>query len=317
MATKHHEYVTKADCFEWLKGQSENTYHAIITDPPYGFREFTGKELDKLRNRKGGIWRLPPTFGDSVRAPLPRYTVLTKEELEAIYNNIKKWGELALPVLRPGGHAFLASNSLVSPWVSKAMIDAGFERRGELIRLVQGIRGGFRPKGAEGEFQGVSTMPRSCYEPWGIYRKPMNGELIRDNLRKWKTGALRRTPDGKPFPDVLRSGFPTKEERKIIKHPSLKPQRFLRQLVWASLPFGEGKILDCFAGSGSTIAACMALGKKYEATGIEIDSKFVEDANRAVPLLAKLQISWEDFNGLNSHKPSGKRKGQSRTQSQL
>ena len=300
LASKRVEYVIRADCCEWLSGQEDNTYHAIITDPPYGFREYTEEELGKLRNGKGGIWRLPPTFGDSVRAPLPRYTVLTKDELEAIHAYIKKWAELALPVLRPGGHVFLASNSFVSPWVSKAMIDAGFERRGELIRLIRGIRGGFRPKGAEEEFSGMSTMPRSCYEPWGIFRKPMNGELIRDNLRKWKTGALRRTPDGKPFPDVLRSGFPTREEREIINHPSLKPQKFLRQLVWTALPFGEGKVLDCFAGSGSTVAACMALGGKYEATGIEIDPRFAKEANEAVPRLSKVEVDWQDFNGLHA-----------------
>lgn len=300
MTSTRLEYVIHADCFEWLKSQEKNTYHAIITDPPYGFREYNEEELGKLRNGKGGVWRLPPTFGDSVRGPLPRYTVLTKEELEAVSTKIYSWAKLVLPILRPGGHVFLASNSFVSPWVSKAMIDAGFERRGELIRLVQGIRGGFRPKGAEEEFSDMSTMPRSCYEPWGIFRRPMNGELIRDNLRKWKTGALRRTPDGKPFPDVLRSGFPTKEEREIIDHPSLKPQKFLRQIVWASLPFGEGKILDCFAGSGATIAACMALGKEYEGTGIEIDSRFASEANKAVPLLAKVDVDWKDFNGLRT-----------------
>jgi DNA modification methylase len=314
LASKRTEFVIQDDCYKWLEDQEENTFHAVITDPPYGFREFTQGELGKLRNGKGGMWRLPPTFGDSVRRPLPRYTVLTKDDLEGVSNKIGSWAKLVLPVLRPGGHVFLASNSFVSPWVSKAMIDAGFERRGELIRLIQGIRGGFRPKGAEEEFSGMSTMPRSCYEPWGIFRKPMNGELIRDNLRKWKTGALRRTPDDKPFPDVLRSGFPTKQERAIIDHPSLKPQKFLRQLVWTALPFGKGKILDTFAGSGSTIAACVALGKEYEATGIEIDAQFAKEANKAVPRLAKVEVDWEDFNGFRPH-PRGMK--QPRSQSRL
>ncbi len=295
------EYVINADCHVWLANQSANTYHAIITDPPYGFHEYTIEELAKLRNGNGGIWRIPPAFGGSKRDPLPRFTILTKDELLTISETIKKWAELALPVLRPGGHVFLASNSFVSPWVAKGMMDAGFERRGELIRLVRGIRGGYRPKGAEEEFSEVSTMPRSCYEPWGIYRKPMTEKRIADNLRKWQTGGLRRAPDGNPFPDVLRSEFPTDKEEEIFDHPSLKPQRFLRQLVWTALPLGRGRILDCFAGSGSTVAAAISLGSGYDAIGLEIDHMFAKKANEAVFRLAKIKVDWQDFNGIHAN----------------
>ncbi len=291
-------YVIQADCFKWLPDREPDSFHAIVTDPPFGFHEYTDKQLDKMRNGKGGVWRIPPSFDGIERSPLPRFTILSDEELENVAKQIRTWGGLAIRVLRPGGHVFLASNSFVSPWVAKAMIDAGFERRGEVIRLVQGIRGGYRPKGAEEEFPGVSVMPRSRYEPWGIYRKPLGEPRVADNLRKWETGALRRTPDGKPFPDVLLSSFATTAERKIIDFPTLKPQRFLRQIVWASLPLGKGRILDCFAGSGSTVAAALTLG--YATVGIEIDADFAKRANKAVPRLAALQVDWKDFNGLNA-----------------
>jgi DNA modification methylase len=49
-------------------------------------------------------------------------------------------------------------------------------------------------------------------------------------------------------------------ERDIADHPSLKPQSFLRQVVHAALPLGEGIIVDPFMGSGSTVAAAEALG---------------------------------------------------------
>lgn len=292
------EFVINADCHAWLAEQPENTYHAIITDPPYGFHEYTTDELARMRKGKG-IWRIPPTFGGSARNPLPRFTILTKDDLSAISETIKKWAALAYPVLRPGGHVFLASNSFVSPWVAKGMIDAGFERRGELIRLVRGIRGGYRPKGVENEFPEISTIPRSCYEPWGIYRKPMTEKTIADNLRKWETGGLRRAPDGNPFPDVLRSEFPTDKEVEIFDHPSLKPQRFIRQLVWGALPLGHGKILDCYAGSGSIVAAAIAIGSGYDAIGIEVNKQFAKKANQAVPRLAKITVDWKDFNGIN------------------
>ena len=147
------------------------------------------------------------------------------------------------------------------------------------------MRGGDRPKGAEDEFPNVSAMPRSCWEPWGVFRRPFEGTLA-ENLRHWNAGGLRRLPDGNPFPDVIESTRTPQREREIAPHPSLKPQRFLRQLVWAALPLGKGKILDPFAGSGSTLAAAQALG--YDSVGIEANEEYAAVARRAVPLLAQL-----------------------------
>lgn len=51
-----------ADCLEWMAAQKPNTVHAIVTDPPYGFREYTDVEKEKLRKGRGGVWRIPPSF---------------------------------------------------------------------------------------------------------------------------------------------------------------------------------------------------------------------------------------------------------------
>ena len=75
-------------------------------------------------------------------------------------------------------------------------------------------------------------------------------------------------------------------ERKIASHPSLKPQTLMRQLVHASLPLGDGVVLDPFMGSGSTIAAASALG--IRSIGIETDANFFRLAETAIPELADL-----------------------------
>jgi site-specific DNA-methyltransferase (adenine-specific) len=164
-------------------------------------------------------------------------------------------------------------------------MDAGFEKRGEIIRLVKTLRGGDRPKNAHGEFVDVTVMPRSCWEPWGVFRKPCEGR-VQDNLRKWKTGGLRRVSRDRPFEDVIRSAPTRPEERAIAPHPSLKPQAFMRQIVRASLPLGTGVVLDPFMGGGSTIAAAMAVG--YDSIGIEIDPVFFKISEQAIPRLAQL-----------------------------
>ncbi|GAB4287517.1 MAG: hypothetical protein Fur0025_21030 [Oscillatoriaceae cyanobacterium] len=52
---------------------------------------------------------------------------------------------------------------------------------------------------------------------------------------------------GNPFNDVIFSERTPKQEREIANHPSLKPQSFLRQVVYAALPLGEGILLGLWA----------------------------------------------------------------------
>lgn len=236
-------------------------------------------------------------MGGVRRAPVPRFTILTSEDARRIYQFFRAWASLVDRVLVPGGHVFMASSPLLSHVVCAAICEGGFEKRGEIVRLVRTLRGGDRPKGAEAEFSEVSAMPRACYEPWLVFRKRFHGTLAA-NLRRWGTGGLRRPSRDKPFPDVIASGRTPRSERALAPHPSLKPQKFLRQLVWAALPSGRGSVLDPFAGAGSTLAAAEALG--CNSVGVEIDKKYVEIARRSVPRLARLEVDvdFEDEEGL-------------------
>jgi DNA modification methylase len=277
------------DCFTWLQRRRRSSIHGVVTDPPYGLVEYTATELTKLRNGHGvGVWRLPPNFDGYERAPLPRFTELSDKDIERLYEYFQEWGRLLLPVLVPGAYVMVASNPLLEHMLLHALHSVGFERRGQIIRLVHTMRGGDRPKYAHEEFPGVSVMPRSMHEPWVLFRKPVE-QTVRENLRQWKTGALRRPSDAQPFTDVIRASPATRAERRIATHPSLKPQTFLRQVVHAILPLGAGVVLDPFAGSGSTLAAAQAIG--YRSIGVEIDADYVKTAKEAIPALARFQPS--------------------------
>jgi site-specific DNA-methyltransferase (adenine-specific) len=275
--------IYKADCLDWLAEQQPNTIHAVVTDPPYGLIEYSADQQSKLRNGRGGVWRIPPSFDGTIRAPLPRFTVLTKQDIDALEQFFLNWARALNPVLVPGANVIVASNPLLSYVVSGALAKAGLERRGEIVRLVMTMRGGDRPKAAHVEFEGVSVMPRSMWEPWLVFRKPLDGR-VQDNLRKWKTGGFRRPSSEKPFGDVIASAPTHKSERALAPHPSLKPQMFLRQIVSASLPLGEGVVLDPFCGSGSMLGAAEAVG--YKSIGVEKDSAYYQMACDAVPKLA-------------------------------
>jgi DNA modification methylase len=289
------DYVLhSADAFDWLFEQERNSIHAVVTDPPYGLLEYTEHELTKMRSGRGGVWRIPPAFDGAKRRPLPRFTVLRDRDKTALRAFFVRFANLLLPVLVPGAHVFIATNPLVSHLVYTPFVEAGFEPRGEIIRVVHRLRGGDRPKNAHEEFPGVSVLPKSCWEPWGLFRRPCEGR-VQDNLRKWKTGGLRRPSAEEPFRDLIHSPTARPREHAIAPHPSLKPQHFLRQIVWAALPLGEGTILDPFMGSGSTIAAASALGLR--SIGIERDKTYFEMAIGSIPRLAAMTVAEADRNG--------------------
>lgn len=276
-----------ADAFDWLRTAQPNSIHAVVTDPPYGLLEYTDSELRKLRTGKGGVWRIPPKFDGCQRKPVPRFTVLTNDDRLALRRFFEGFAAVLMPILVPGAHVFIATNPLVSYLVYEPMIAAGFEKRAEIIRVIHTLRGGDRPKNAHVQFSDVSVMPKSCWEPWGLFRKPCEGR-VQDNLHKWKTGGLRRISPNEPFRDLIYSSPARGRERELAPHPSLKPQHFLRQIVRASLPLGRGVILDPFMGSGSTIAAAHASG--LESIGIESNPEYYAIAEGAIPELANLLV---------------------------
>ena len=277
----------RGDALDWLIQQEPNSIHGVVTDPPYGLVEYTEAQQQKLRAGKGGVWRIPPSFDGHTRAPLPRFTTLSGAELEQLDKFFRRFAELLLPVLVPGAHVLVAANPLVSHRVSVALGLGGLERRGEVVRLVQTMRGGDRPKNAHAEFPDVSVMPRSMWEPWLLFRKPIEG-TVAQNLATWGTGGMRRVSDARPFGDVIHSNPTGVRERKIAGHPSLKPQAFLRQVVRAILPLSTGTVLDPFAGSGSTLAAANSIG--YRSVGVELDAHYIEVARHAIPALSKMEL---------------------------
>jgi DNA modification methylase len=283
------QVLYQADCLAILPLLKAGSVSAVVTDPPYGLIEYASKEQRRLRTgNRGGIWRVPPAFDGYQRRPLPRFTVLSGTDRNAVYDFFVQWGTAILRVCRPGAHVIIASNTMMSPLVARAMEHAGFERRGEIARLVRTFRGGDKPKNAELEFPRASVTPRNCWEPWGIYRKPLRrGYTVADNLREFRVGALRRFSEDQPFLDVIPSGLAPDNERAIAPHPSLKPQQFMRLIVRSVLPMRGGLVLDPFAGAASTLAACEHL--KLRGIGIELDRTYFALAKKALPELAALR----------------------------
>ena len=201
--------IEQADCLEWLKKQPANSIQAVCTDPPYGILEFSEKELAKLRIGRGGVWRLPPKVGGSQRDPLPRFTILTDGQKDQLRDCFRDWANLLTPALVARRSRLRGGAS--DPPISRSERHVGwraFEIRPAIVRLYYGFRGGDRPKKMREtrEFPEVCVSPKGAYEPWMLFRKPISEGTVADNLRKWKTGALRRLSTDKPLPDAIPSG---------------------------------------------------------------------------------------------------------------
>lgn len=174
--------IYHADSLVWLKKQRAQSFHAVVTDPPFGMREYSADELRKRRNGQGGVWRLPHAFDGANRQPMPRFTTLTDHDrMEVLAFHLRAAPEL-FRVLVPGAHVILATQCMVAHLVAQAFAMAGFEVRGQIVRVVKTLRGGDRPKFGHEVYPEVSVIPRACFEPWLLFRKPCEGRVVA-NLR--------------------------------------------------------------------------------------------------------------------------------------
>jgi DNA modification methylase len=298
--------LVHAEAFEWMSACKPESIHAAVTDPPYTVVEYHPEQLHKKRNGNGGVWRLPQSFDGWARKQVPRFTDLTGTQRTSIFEFNRKLAVHLERILVPGAHIILASQNVLSHLVLAAFSEVGFEVRGQVARLVNTFRGGDRPKGAHERYKEVSVIPRSCWEPWLIFRK--RSELtVEKTLERWGTGGLRRPSQDVPFSDLVVCHPTRGPEQRIATHPTQKPQALMRGLVRAALPLRKGVILDPFMGCGSTVAAANAMGLR--SIGVERDKDFYEMAKMAVPKLSALDVDsnaiWPEKERRNS--PSKRR----------
>lgn len=113
-----------------------------------------------------------------------------------------------------------------------------------------------------GWYYGVNCL-KPMIEPIMLAQKPLEATRTIDNLRVHRTGALNLDA----LADRQKNGWPTGmlEHRKARKadhgsdHPSVKPVSLMEDLCVLLCPLG-GRILDPFAGTGTTAVAARNCG---------------------------------------------------------
>ena len=158
------------NCLDVLKTFQDNSFDAIVTDPPYGL-SFMGKKWDHS---------------------VP---------------SVKIWEE-CLRVLKPGGHLLAFAGTRTQHRMAARIEDAGFEIR-DMIAWVYGSgfpkshdvsKTVDKAAGAEREVIGLPTAPATAWQGWGtalkpalepitVARKPLVG-TVAENVLAHGTGGI-------------------------------------------------------------------------------------------------------------------------------
>jgi site-specific DNA-methyltransferase (adenine-specific) len=178
-------------------------------------------------------------------------------------------------------------------------------------------------------WSGWGTTLKPAFEPIVLARRPLTSTMV-DNIRKWGVGplnlnphqhmddpserqtakwptnvamdadqanALRVTTAQNPA-DYFWVAKPNKAERIIVdgvSHPIVKPLDLVRRLTARVTP-GDGLVLDPFAGSGTTVEACVLDGFRViaierEAAYLPLIEARVRRAQLANPTRAVVEAS--------------------------
>lgn len=236
------EPVFRTDAVQLLQGDSmtlltqleQNSFDAVITDPPYCSGGTTAGERRRLPETKysqNGELHGRPSFGGDLK------------DQRSFTWWVMTWLSLARPLLREGGYCLVFTDWRQLPAVTDAFQAADLTWRG----IVAWDKGGASRAPHKG------YVRHQCeYLVWGT-RGPCNAA----------------THAG-PFPGCYRVPV----DRKDKHHLTGKPTALMRELVQLVPP--GGRILDPFAGSGTTLVAAATEGR--QAVGIEREAAYCKIA---------------------------------------
>ena len=171
--------IVNADCIEHLKTIEDNHFDSVVTDPPYHLtsiaKRFTNSTEAK-HGKDGSFQRLSKGF-------------MGKEWDGGDIAFRKETWELALKLLKPGGHLLAFSASRNYHRMAVAIEDAGFEIRDQMMWL---YGSGFPKSLNIGDGWGTALKP--AHEPIVMARKFIEGtnKQNKENRDRWDSYIIFR-----------------------------------------------------------------------------------------------------------------------------
>lgn len=246
-----------ASSCENMKDIPNNSLHLMITSPPYN----VSKEYDNDLS-------------------LNEYLNLLKNCFAETYRVLVDGGRACINIANIGRKPYIP----LSDYVSKIMIEIGFNMRGEII---WNKSAGAGISTAWGSFQSASNpILRDVHEyilifSKGNYKRERNKEekeLRKDNITK------------EEFIEWTKSVWTMNtESAKRIGHPAPFPEELPNRLI-KLFSFTNDIVIDPFMGSGTTAIAAIKNNRNF--VGYEINEKYINLANNRI---LNLKINAEKF----------------------
>ena len=234
--------VQNVNALEAIPLIPDDSMDLIIADPPYGLGKDYGNDSDKRSEVEFLEWT-------------------------------KKWLHLALPKLKQTGSLYIFTTWRYSPEIF-VFLKSQMWMVNEIIwdRRVPSMGGSTRRFSSVHDTIGFFVKGKDYYFDLDAVRIPYDKET--------KKARSRSIFVGKPWLEI---GYNPKDVWMVSRlhrihaeredHPTQKPLEIVERMVKASCPVG-GTVLDPFAGSGTTVAACLLNNRHYIA--FEINPEYYQ-----------------------------------------
>ncbi|MCX7841020.1 MAG: site-specific DNA-methyltransferase [Anaerolineae bacterium] len=232
---------------EQMQELPDNSLHLMVTSPPYNVTKEYDADLS-----------------------LDEYLALLRKVFAETYRVLVDGGRACVNVANVGRKPYIP----LSDYISRLMLDIGFQMRGEIIWHK---RAGAGVSMAWGSWQSASNpVLRDVHEYILVFSK---GSFNRDK------GDKADTITKKQFLQWTKSVWTMNpESAKKVGHPAPFPIELPYRLIQL-YTFKGDIVLDPFIGSGTTAIAALKAGRKY--VGYETNPDYVKLAERRIALYTR------------------------------
>lgn len=289
--------VLQGDCREVMKTLPDNCISACITDPPYNY-EFIGPDWDDFEIKRR-IDRVKKEGSKTIIKNIPyggrlsggvrdaNWYKRNRKNILEYENWCESWATELFRICKPGTTVLVFNSTRTVAHVQVAFENVGFYARGIFVyRRTSGI-----PKGANiksqlekrgyknaSDWEGWHSCLRTEWESICILQKPLKNDYVTTFL-EFGTGIFHTKTNGGGFQPNILEGIGRDKTEDFNVHCTIKPVSLMKKLIEIFVPRTDGcLVLDCFAGSGSTLVAAKELGVPY--LGIEIIPEYIEIIKR-------------------------------------
>jgi len=231
--------VSNMDAIEGIQQIPDSSVDLVVADPPYNLGKDYGNDSDKKQTAEFLGWT-------------------------------ETWLSLVIPKIKRTGSLYIFATWRYSPEIF-VFLKSQMTMMNEIIwdRRVPSMGGSTRRYSSVHDTIGFFVKSKDYHFDLDAIRIPYDAETKKARSRSIFVGK-KWLEDGYNPKDVWTVSRLHRIHSEREEHPTQKPLEIIERMVKASSPV-KGIVLDPFAGSGTTVIACMLNNRHYVAFEINPD----------------------------------------------